>query len=437
MKLILVLMSFPIASLAWQNIWHWREKIGGFLSNPLRQSRVPQFILDARHPWIIENLSKLESLPDAESYLCFPSKESTTDTGGEKSSEGENGLDLPPDLFDYLKIDNSRWGIDNPGWPDALLRAREIARCPAALSQVKTFKLGIYVLDSEPSGSHMSIPEPLQPPTKVLDLFADVLGNMTSLETLQWSIPPPCARYFEERFTDRGLVLSSVKRLEPSAMNHFLVPMCSNITALEYGGDWMSRSDLNRSEDPESLLLQAAMFAPKLTRFGMTARLGWTELMIQDLVSGYMPGLESLGLRGCLGDQYTYSPYVTSDGSALKEILQLLSSLHNLTHLDLPGAVQLDVGWDGGPFCGNAYFGPGGTEYAREVYREGLEATERVAALVVEALPRLTSFNVGDDQANITRYENGTLRACFPWTGRMEEWVMEVLPGGPDGPDEY
>ncbi|KAI1419005.1 hypothetical protein F5Y12DRAFT_780270 [Xylaria sp. FL1777] len=426
MKLIIVLILFPIVSLAWQTtIWHWREKAGGFLSNPYRQSRVPQFILDARHPWIIENQNKLESLPDAEAYLCFSSREAKTGIMGDKLSEGENGLEIPSDLFDYLEIDNSRWGVDRPGWPNALIRAQEILRCPAAVTQVKTFQASIYVYEGEYSNW---ILEPRQPPREVPGLFADLLGNMTSLETLKWSIPPAYVHYFEERFFDRGLVLPSIKRLELGRLSHFLVQLGSNITVLEYRGGMTSRDDISGSEDPESLLIRATMFAPKLKRFAMRPSWGWTDLMVQELVSGYMPGVESLGLWGGMNARYEFIANENSNGSAFKEILQLLSSLQNLTHLDLPSASELGVGWDGGPFCGNAFEGPRGREYQRQVYQEGVEAAERAAALVLDVLPHLTSFSVGSIQANITRYENGTLRACFPWSGRMDEWVGDVLP---------
>ncbi|KAK5626986.1 hypothetical protein RRF57_002701 [Xylaria bambusicola] len=142
-----------------------------------------------------------------------------------------------------------------------------------------------------------------------------------------------------------------------------------------------------------------------------------------------------LSLRGELRPEYRYTAYGDSSGSTLNEILQILDSLRNLTQLELPDASGLDLGWDGGPFCGNAYFGPGGRDYERQEYREGLETTERAAAIVVGALPRLNEFSIGGHQANVTRYENGTLRARFPWTGRLDEYVMEMLPGGPDGPD--
>ncbi|RYC59062.1 hypothetical protein CHU98_g7148 [Xylaria longipes] len=408
----IALMLFSIGSMGWQTaVLYGKEKISDFLSNPSRQSRVPQFILDAQHPWILENRDKLEKLPDAESYLCFPTRVSARDLS-------KNGLDVPPDLFEYLEIDNSRFGVDRPGWPNAVLWLREIHRCQVALSQVKTFNTAIFNHRGEYSDWDKRMLEPEQPPREGLDLFAHVLGNMTNLETLKWNVPASDARYFEKHFVDCGLVLPSVRRLEPDSTSPFLVGMCPNITVLE--------SRYNKW--PQSLL-QAAMFAPNLTRFAMGVRYyGWPQSLIQV----YLPGIESLGLWGGLNNEYKYSSDTSSKESVLKTTLQLLQSLKNLTHLDLPDATSLDVGWDDEPWCGNVFMGPGGREMERMVLRDWAKAINRAATLVAEFLPHLTGFSIGETQANLTRYENGTLRASFPWTGRINEWVMENLPFEPD-----
>ncbi|KAI1361080.1 hypothetical protein F5Y08DRAFT_315773 [Xylaria arbuscula] len=433
MKPLLMLMLSSIFSWPMQKaIWKWRERAQSFLNDPSKKSRVPQFILDSKHPWVVTNQKKLEQLPDAESYLCFSSRSATG--GSELPIVAADELEIPPDLFDYLEIANIKWPVSRPGWPNAFMRAQELSRCPAALSQVKRFKANVYVRHGLYDKWHQKVLEPQLPPQEVVDLFVDVLNNMTSLETLTWRIPQAYDEYFEERFTDRGLILPSVRTLDTNEANHYIVPTCPNITRLEYGSGIPWYGD-GREDVPGSLFLRTTMFAPNITQLEMAARRGWDQSKAQELVS-YMPGLRSFRMRGGLLNQYTYNDhYGDSDGSALREILQILDSLQNLTQLDLPLVAGLGVGFDGGPECGNAYFGPGGREYEREVLRESLQATERAASIVVETLPRLTSFSIGDDQANITRYENGTSRATFPWTGRINEYVMELLPGGPDGPD--
>ncbi|TRX93020.1 hypothetical protein FHL15_006158 [Xylaria flabelliformis] len=412
------LAFFSTGSLGWQAaVLHGKERVAEFLSNPLRQSRVPQFILDAQHPWILENQGKLERLPDAESFLCSQPQRSGKDLS-------ENGLDVPPDLFEYLEIDNRRLGVDRPGWPNAVLRLRELHRCSAALSQVKTFKTAIRVHRGEYSHLDKRILEPHQPPREALDLFVDVLGNMTNLEILKWDIPVSDACYIERHFVERGLVLPSVRRLEPGSVSPFLVRTCPNITALE---------EKSYTDAPEALL-QAATFAPKLTRFAMSVRHGWDLSLVQGITGFWvryfsnrwnqkltrledfvlnLPGIESLGLWGGLSRKY-------DSRSSLEE-----SSL--TVH-----ASDLDVGWSGGPKCGRPFMGPRGREKKRIVLRKSAEATDRAAALVVEFLPHLTGFSIGDTQANLTRDENGTVRASFPWTGRIDQWVMECLPLEPD-----
>ncbi|KAJ8129534.1 hypothetical protein O1611_g4094 [Lasiodiplodia mahajangana] len=428
MKLSLILISFATVSsvsASWKvTIWDWREKAGNFLSHSSSQSRIPQFLLDSKHPWVIENQNKLRTLPNVESYLCSPPKELAPDNGQETPGGAEHGLDIPSDLFDNIEISNIGMDISRPGWPNLLLRLREISRCPAALSKVKNFATQNYFHNSEYDDWDMKILEPAQMPREVLGLFAEALGNMTHLETLKLGIPRSAAREFEEYFSSRGLILPSVKRLELDVGSHFLVRMCPNITVLETwreysGGDAVA-------------LLQATLFTPNLTRFAMMPSMGWTTSLIEDLVGTYMPGLQSLALWGGLNGAIEYPAFSDRKATTLKGVLQILGSLQNLTHLELPDASSLNVGWDGGPFCGNAYFGPGGREYERQVEQEGLEAVDRAAAAVIETIPRLTNFTIGPYQPNITRYENGTLRASFPWTGRMDEYILEVLPDRPD-----
>jgi hypothetical protein len=112
--------------------------------------------------------------------------------------------------------------------------------------------------------------------------------------------------------------------------------------------------------------------------------------------------------------------------------MDVLTGLENLTLLDLPGSSSLGLGFDGGPGCGNVYFGKQGRIYLREVTKQGAEATEKGGDIVVANLPHLTSFTIGGMEANITRNEEGMINATWPWTGRMDEWLMEEVPEEPD-----
>lgn len=108
----------------------------------------------------------------------------------------------------------------------------------------------------------------------------------------------------------------------------------------------------------------------------------------------------------------------------------MLSELRNLTHLDLPGSESIGVGFNGGPGCGNVYLGKEGWIFRRQITQESAEATEKGGKIVLANLPTptLKSFAIGGQMMNITRNDDGELEAIWPWTGRMEEWLMEVVP---------
>jgi hypothetical protein len=108
--------------------------------------------------------------------------------------------------------------------------------------------------------------------------------------------------------------------------------------------------------------------------------------------------------------------------------MDVLAGLENLTHLDLPESSSLGLGFNGGPGCGNVYFGKEGRIYLRQVTQEGAEATEKGGDIVVANLPHLTSFTIGGTKANITRTKERIVNATWPWTGRMDEWLVEVVP---------
>ena len=98
------------------------------------------------------------------------------------------------------------------------------------------------------------------------------------------------------------------------------------------------------------------------------------------------------------------------------------------------------MGFNGGPGCGNAYFGKHGREYSRQIDRESAEATGLGGEIVMANMPNLKSFTIGGLKPDITRTEEGTIILTWPWTGRMDEWLMEMTPeprlGGRDPFDD-
>ncbi|KAH7378116.1 hypothetical protein BKA64DRAFT_687946 [Cadophora sp. MPI-SDFR-AT-0126] len=420
MKLTIIL-SFVAAATAIPGLsslqtWlaSFQQPILNLIDNPRRTSTIPQFILDTNHPWILANQRKLEGLPNSEAFLC---QDLDLNRHPESQASGAD-LEVPANLFDNLVIDNNRAGTSRPGWPNAIERLTEINRCPRALANAKSLHVDVYVHCDSYSDLWLRALEPCHPPQEVAILFSDVLGSMTSLQHLYWGIPQGDAHFFEESFKCRNLSMPSVTSLKPGPLSQYLVGICPHLEELEDGSGygWYDYS-----------------LAPGLKRFAMYgAHEGWSPSMASEVVKS-MPQLESLRLDGSLGRDRNEEK--TSD---LKEITTILSALENLTHIDLPHSSGLGLGFDGGAWCGNAYYGKSGRAYGRSVLRQGAEITELAADIVMANLPQLKSFTIGGMAPNVTRAENGTVSLVWPWTGRMREWLLEVEPEVEDFEDvEY
>ncbi|KAI1809754.1 hypothetical protein GGS20DRAFT_595671 [Poronia punctata] len=350
---------------------------------------IPNFI-DRNHPWFDHNHGPLRELFNFTSYLCDVSRSIPY------SLERDP---LPDDLFNHIQI----------GWDDGWDSVEEIIQCEAAMQGAKSFKIEL----------------PEVPPPPILDQVGDMLGNMTGLETLQWALESGSDQYFEERFLDRGLVLPSVKTLDLTRSGLFLLGMCPNVSELE-------------GRDIKGLLEEPIPFAPAVTRSAFEA--SWSGSMVRNLVSS-LPSIQGLGLLGRMATAKSYGDDLdfvdeTEEGndnwdytgSGLEEALQPARSLANLTHLELPWAMNLDVGFSGGPGCGNVYFGPDGLKYERLMMRDGLKAIRRAASLTLEILPSLKGLRIGDTDVTIMRHDNGTLGLSFPWTSRIDEYILEEVP---------
>jgi hypothetical protein len=278
--LLLIPTTIAFPGLSSAQIWlaSFQQPLMNFMANPTRRSEVPQFILDARHPWILANQRKLERLPNAEAFLCFgPDSEANAET---KTWEEE--LQIPLDLFEKLEINNNRAGISRPGWPNALQRLGEMKRCQRALNQVKELEVDIYVHHGEYQDPVLKLLDPSQPPEQLLTLFGDVLESMTNLETLKWGIRKEDTHFFEEAFNSRNLTLPSIKSLEPGPSSHYMVGMCPNLERLENGGGFMwYHGYMPDGRDWGLMLIQAALSTPKLKRFAMVGgHNGWTPFLV-------------------------------------------------------------------------------------------------------------------------------------------------------------
>ncbi|KAM6488332.1 hypothetical protein HDV62DRAFT_20952 [Trichoderma sp. SZMC 28011] len=430
------LLNAPLQSYFHSFVEHTYELLSPIISH----SKIPVFIKDIDHPWINENLQWLENRDDPFKELCDPSSE---------IYRGIDGRVCPDDLFNRLVIDNNKWGMDRTPWRNARDRLREMRDCPMALDSVKHLYVDIYVSSGE-YGFRYDSPNPGD---EIPELFADVLTLMHNLERIDWKLSEQSANYFESVFSKRNLSLPSVNHLVPSQSSIYLIPMCSNLQVLEATG----------SRSTQESFIESTSKVPSIRSLKFDAGREWSEPLLSDLLRA-MPNLVSLSLKGRIGTGTTYSDltgmysaerfhYVEIEEEKLqmvknnlglepddiiiikrpndpylKTFLRELASYPNIKHLKLPYSADLSLGFDGGPWCGNAYFGPDGRAYHRRVLQEGAETNEKAARIALSVLPHLESISIGGSTPNMTKEDGNKVVFEWPWTGRMEEWLLEQVP---------
>ncbi|GAB1319319.1 hypothetical protein MFIFM68171_09529 [Madurella fahalii] len=373
-----------------------------------RRSNIPQFILDARHPWIEANRQELERTPDVAAYLCQVDPAFYIDNA------------IPPNLFQRLEINNNRAGIDRYGWGNALERLREIQSCPPALEGVETLDVDIFVHEGQ---------EPENPSLDFVNLLADVLTSMPNLRAIVWDMPCKQTPLFGEAFTSRDLKLRSVRNLTAGPFSEYLVPLCPNLETVTYSPkawhcDWHVRRE---RPCPRELLIKATTGNKDLTSFSMSVGSGiWSLDFLKEMLSA-MPNLSHLAISGPL----RVDGLGSSDERVLKRYLEVLARFTNLRHLELPGTDDLALGFYGWADCGNAYFGAQGREYGRRTAKESAMTAEKAGLIAIEALPDLVNLSIGGSEANVTRVD-GAVELSWPWTGRMDEWAYDIFPDRDD-----
>lgn len=100
--------------------------------------------------------------------------------------------------------------------------------------------------------------------------------------------------------------------------------------------------------------------------------------------------------------------------------INILARFPSLEHLRLPPAQGLDLGFDGGPWCGNAYMGPNGEALSQRVSRQSEHTTELAGRIVLKRLPGLKSLEIGSSRANFSLDNSGDMNVEWPWTDQKE-----------------
>ncbi|KAI0844132.1 hypothetical protein F5Y00DRAFT_266860 [Daldinia vernicosa] len=387
----------------------------------MSNSLIPTFILDTNHEWLSENRDWLESYPDVASALCDKSSPLWTSPSP--------GHEIPTNLFSRINIDNNKVGVDRLGWDNAVSRLNELRNCTAALEDVRYLDVCIYVH----TGQFSSPLVDSEMPSELPGLFAEVLASMPHLERLNWGLNAEHTVAFRDEFSRRNLTLPSVRHLVPGAQSHYLLSMCPGLETLEAGSFFHHASwneGYRSGHDSRSDLVRAASAVKgSLKEFLMLG--DWTPKRLEEVLEA-MPNLVKLTMQGPLdSDRYRLEEADTKpkeDGQLLKKYLSIISRFPKLEQLHLPDSSNLDLGFDGGHWCGNAYDGEGGRSYGRSVVKQRVDTTELAGDMVMRAAPHLKILSIGETQANITRNDKGDLEIVWPWTGRKEEYAYEIFP---------
>ena len=215
------------------------------------QPPIPQFILDTRHPWLSDRDGKtlLYSFDDPTDALCnlsSPLRPVDSDVSPLKipwhngkpckvdrpAGYYANLSTYPADLYSNLKIGNNGLGGSRPGWKNARARLQEMLACPAALKDVRSFTVDIWISDGKYG---IGYAEPSTPASDIPALFVEVLSQMPNLTRLEWNTYGNGIEEFRSAFTAANLTLPHVRYLRPAIFYDWLVDICPGVERLESG----------------------------------------------------------------------------------------------------------------------------------------------------------------------------------------------------------
>ncbi|KAF5498006.1 hypothetical protein CGCS363_v008439 [Colletotrichum siamense] len=403
-------LLFQGLAAAWQSplLPSWRK------ANSASKAKIPQFILDTRHPWLTAHAGELANLDDPHAVFCTTLKDLIASSNHDPECGHDwhlTGLDIPRDLFHSLEIDNNRVGVDRYGWPNARNRFLEMKNCPRALEEVRELKVDVY--------SHKA--ESVLPPDDLPGLFAEVMGEMKGLKKLDWTIRGwEENQAFRDEFHRQGVELRSVEELRANMYASWIREATPRLRMLE------ATSDSSHFSEPEDWGEFPLVWLESLDKLRELKSLNlgdirWDkQVEMTELIPKVLPNLEELWV-GPLTHGHLAPP-----GEALRNMTKTFASLHKLKKLHLPYSANLHLDFDGGPWCGNAYDGDGGARLWRQVRLDDIDATERAGSIVQEEIPNLKGVGVGDFYGNFTFDAQGTRTIDWPWTGRLEEWLSET-----------
>ncbi|TDZ22808.1 hypothetical protein Cob_v004381 [Colletotrichum orbiculare MAFF 240422] len=368
----------------------------GGTSKPVPTQHIPQFILDAESPWVYANAKDLASLgEEVVDLFCKPITAQME--GADTGHTGLDGGNVPPDFFRRLEIDNNRWGINRPGWENARDRLQELKACPRALEEVEELVVDVFVLDS---GARQ---EPKLPPPEVLELFPEVLGMMKGLKMLQWNVRGEGENeVLGAAFKAAGTKVEALRRLTAGVNAAWLMEVAPGLELVTVKPDGVtSWSEEGRQRTEGWVRTAAGLEQLKGLDLG---RVEWLDRM-NEVLPEVLPDIEELWV-GPLAASYPTG--FREDGDKLRNVTKSLASLSKLKKLHLPWSADLQLGFDGGPWCGNAYDGPEGAALWRRVRLADLNATQQAGEIVKANIPQLKGVeHLPEVQHNSRRSRRG------------------------------
>ncbi|KAH7149004.1 hypothetical protein B0J13DRAFT_674240 [Dactylonectria estremocensis] len=387
------------------SVWMSTFELASALNNPSNdENQIPQFILDTGHPWIRENLRALQGI-DAKQALC------NLDSSLRAPLEP-----IPIDLFKNVTISDKERGFFNtpPDWSHSVEILEDILNCPLGLQSCEYLQVDFYQRRRRPGRTA----DPDTPPKELAHLVAKPLKSMPNLERLEWIRPSEgqeVKRVFEETFVEDNVQLPTIRSLSLGPNMHFLVRFCPTLESLTTSG---GRVWHFVPVEMEHNFVRAAVGALNLKDFGMRA--SWSKRLL-GLVLENVPQVETLHIDG---DIENMEHMVRNSGDKLRALARILARFRNISRIWLPDSASLDLGFDGGPMCGNSYLGRRGRKFSREVTRKDMWATQTAASIILLGSPNLDSITVGS--WTTTGIING--KAQWPWTGRVKAYLIERHP---------
>ncbi|KAK1544109.1 hypothetical protein CPAR01_04742 [Colletotrichum paranaense] len=257
------------------------------------------------------------------------------------------------------------------------------------------------------------------PPKSLPALFFDVMGKMKNLSKIEWMV-----RGVDENaaigraFIEDGTRLPGVKHLVSTINAPWIVGACPSLTSLEAKRDDFVWGEAAHKRDVA--WFAAAGRLKGLRKLDM-GEVEWTGTMT-DCVLRDTPHIEGLHIGAPAQD---FKHRNINRGNLLRDLIKSLSLLPSLTQLHLPRSSQLELSYDGGSMCGNAYMGQNGAKYWRSNMAQDLETTELDGKIVRQEFPGLHGVHVGGFCGNFTTGAEAEQVITWDWTGSMYEWLDE------------